>query len=120
MSRFSSSGPVERLGQRRRVDEDAQISVVRPQRFRARDATRPVRIVEASISGASLQIEAGFELGLHEVVNLGIDDQWGRVRVTWSQSGIGGVLVCGVEFLDAEPAFLPTVASWLDRTTPAT
>jgi len=70
---------------------------------------KPVTIVDVSVSGAALHMPVDTEIVLHDVFDLGIDGAWGTVRVVWGKRDVDDVLICGVEFLDPHPAFLPTL-----------
>jgi hypothetical protein len=39
----------------------------------------------------------------------------GNVRLVWIRPDADGSRICGVQFLDPRPAFLPTLYRWLGR-----
>jgi hypothetical protein len=39
------------------------------------------------------------------------------VRIVWMRPDDAGELVAGIQFLDARPAFLPTLYRWMGRET---
>jgi hypothetical protein len=55
-----------------------------------------------------------------QTFDLVLEGNRGTVRVRWvrhlsDDSDEGLSLLCGVEFTDRSPAFLPTIYQWLDR-----
>lgn len=104
MSQETFDQSVPRAANRRRVIDAADVRALQP--LPARDAMKPVTIVDVSAGGASLRMPVDAEIILHDVFDLGVDDTWGLVRVVWGRVGPDHVLMCGVEFLDPHPAFL--------------
>ena len=121
MSDAGSYFPSKRLGARARVDQPAEVIVEETRRFGRRiDVAHSVLVHDVSVSGASLILGSDLRASIRQVFQLSIDGRRGAVRVRWIrdetdlEGGTGG-LVFGVEFVDGDPAFLPTVYEWLDR-----
>jgi hypothetical protein len=117
-SRGDMPGPDRRL--ERRVAERCPVeeaAVVRA--VAARNQPRPpiyaVTIVDVSLKGAGLRAPRDIELRPGWAVELGIDGQWSRCRIVWSQLDFVGTQVAGVEFAEAVPGFVPALLRWLDR-----
>jgi hypothetical protein len=115
--------PSKRLGARARVDQAAEVIVEETKRFGRRiEVAHSVLVHDVSVSGASLILGSDLSPSIRQVLQLSIDGWRGAVRVRWIrdetdlEGGAGG-LVFGVEFVDGDPAFLPTVYEWLDRET---
>jgi hypothetical protein len=79
----------------------------------ARTLTHPASIVDVSLQGAGLRVPAVVELVPGGLIELGIDGAWSVVRVVWTRPGLHLDVVAGVEFTEAEPAFLPALARWM-------
>jgi hypothetical protein len=75
----------------------------------------PATIVDVSSRGAALRVPRDFDMVVNRVIEIGIDGSWSRARVVWSRIGIDGRRLCGVEYTDTFPQFLPALARWLDR-----
>jgi hypothetical protein len=60
-------------------------------------------------------VPAEFEMVPNRMIEIGVDGAWSRARVVWSRIGLDGQRLCGVEFAEAFPTFLPALATWLDR-----
>ena len=121
MSDAGSYFPSKRLGARARVDQPAEVIVEETRRFGRRiEVAHSVLVHDVSVSGASLILGSDLRASIRQVFQLSIDGRRGAVRVRWIrdetdlEGGTGG-LVFGVEFVDGDPAFLPTVYEWLDR-----
>jgi hypothetical protein len=118
---FGTYFPSKRLGARGRVDQPAEVIVAETRRFgRQVEVAHPVLVYDVSVSGASLILGSDLRPSIRQVLQLSIDGYRGAVRVRWVRDetdleGGAGSLVFGVEFIDADPAFLPTVYAWLDR-----
>lgn len=69
--------------------------------------TRSVTIMDISSSGASLVMAYDDQIQPAQVFDLGVDGRWGGVRVVRAERGVSGALLCGVEFLEPCPDFLP-------------
>jgi len=103
-------GLVERLI----ADEAALVRTV-PPRSDLLAATHPACIVDISVKGAGLRVPDVVDLTPGTPIDLGLDGSWSRARVVWSRPGWHDDLVAGVEFTDADPAFLTALARWLDN-----
>jgi hypothetical protein len=103
-------GLVERLI----ADEAALVRTV-PERSDLLATTHPACIVDISVKGAGLRVPAVVDLTPGTPIDLGLDGSWSRARVVWSRPGWHDDLVAGVEFTDADPAFLTALARWLDN-----
>jgi hypothetical protein len=115
--------PSKRLGDRARVDQPAEVIVEETKRFGRRiEVAHSLVVHDVSVSGASLILGSDLRPSIRQVLQLSIGGRRGAVRVRWIQDetdveGGAGGLVFGVEFVDGNPAFLPTVYEWLDRQT---
>ena len=78
-------------------------------------ATHPACIVDISVKGAGLRVPDVVDLAPGTPLDLGLDGSWSRARVVWSRPGWHDDLVAGVEFTDADPAFLTALGRWLDN-----
>jgi hypothetical protein len=116
MSMSYPGGRVPRLGDRKAVDQVGELTVKRQGRLgRVKEITIPVHILDVSISGASLRVPADSQLLPKQLALLGVGDETGNVRVIWIRPDAEGHDLCGVQFLDPRPAFLPTLYRWLGR-----
>ena len=117
-----SHEPRQRLGARGPVEEPAEIVIEHTKRFNRRiEVASAVWVRDVSISGASLVLGSDLSLNVGQVFELRVDGQHSSARVRWirdeagSGGGAAGGLVCGVEFIDPDLSFLPTVQKWLER-----
>jgi hypothetical protein len=116
MSMSYPGGRVPRLGDRKPVDQVGVLTVKRQGRLgRVKEIEHPVQILDVSISGASLQIAPEAELSPKQLARLEVGGDRGNVRIVWLRQDGGGNSICGVQFLDARPAFLPTLYRWMGR-----
>ncbi len=120
MSMSYPGGRVPRLGDRKPVDQSGELIVRRQGRLgRVKEITIPVHILDVSISGASLQVPPESGVTPRQLALLSVSGTTGNVRVIWVRpDGTGGEM-CGVQFLDPRPAFLPTLYRWLERESPS-
>lgn len=72
-------------------------------------------LVEISVSGASLEVGPGVGLAPRQTIELELEGRLGVCRVVWVRPISEGEVRCGVQFLDPNPAFLPTLYRWLGR-----
>jgi hypothetical protein len=116
MSMSYPGGRVPRLGDRKAVDQSGRLIVRRQGRLgRVKETTIPVHILDVSISGASLRADKDAELVPKQLALLDVEGDSGNVRVIWMRPEDEAHLLCGVQFLDPRPAFLPTLYRWLGR-----
>ena len=111
-------GRVPRLGDRKPVDQVGELFVKQQGRFgRVKESTIPVRIIEVSISGASVRAAGDAEISPKQLARFTVGRDSGSVRIVWLRPDDAGELVAGIQFLDARPAFLPTLYRWMGRET---
>jgi hypothetical protein len=67
---------------------------------------------DVSVTGALLAVRADAPLEVGQVCDLEITGQRGRTRIRRLTSA-QVELLCGVEFIDPRPPFLPTIFQWL-------
>ena len=103
-------GLVERL-----IAEEAALVRTVPARNGPPPSTHPACIVDISIRGAGVRVPAALDMAPGTLIDLGLDESWSRTRVVWSRPGWHDDLVAGVEFTDADPAFLAALGRWLDN-----
>jgi hypothetical protein len=116
MSMSYPGGRVPRLGDRKAVDQAAELVIRRQGRFgKVKEIVIPVQILDVSISGASLRAPGGSELSAKQLAILSVGGATGNVRLIWMRPEGTGNDICGVQFLDPRPAFLPTLYRWLGR-----
>jgi hypothetical protein len=116
MSMSYPGGRFPRLGDRKAVDQVGELTVKRQGRLgRVKEVVIAVSIIDVSISGASIRVPPDSELVPKQLALLGVDGATGNVRIVWIRSDGAGNEICGVQFLDPRPAFLPTLYRWLGR-----
>jgi hypothetical protein len=109
-------GRVPRLGDRKSVDQVGELVVKRQGRLgRVKEHSIPIQIMDVSISGASLRVPPDAELSPKQLALLSVGGQSGTVRIVWMRPDGSGNGLCGVQFLDPRPAFLPTLYRWMGR-----
>jgi PilZ domain len=105
----------QRLGDRSLVREPAAIVLERRKRFGRHSETRvAVEVRDVSMSGALLVLSNDVNVTIGQVVDLVLDGHRGAVKVR-RLAPTGTATMCGVEFLDPHPDFLPSVHRWLGR-----
>jgi hypothetical protein len=118
--------PTDRLEQRVTVGQRRAEMVCPPsaksRRKLAKEVRRPVVILDASTHAASVYMAPpnGVPPSPGQTFVLVLDGKPGTVRIQWvkhltDDSDEGFSLLCGVEFTDSHPAFLPTIRRWLDE-----
>jgi hypothetical protein len=117
--------PQGRLGQRVPVGQRrAEIVLLVPAKSCRKppvEIRRPVVINDASATGASVfMAPEGGPPAPGQTFDLVLEGNRGTVRVRWvrhltDDSDEGLSLLCGVEFTDRYPAFLPTICRWLEE-----
>jgi hypothetical protein len=116
VGQISGRPPVQRLGDRRRVNEPASLRLLVKKRFgKAQEVDVPVVIVDISVTGAALQVPDDLDVAIRQMFGLGIRDMWSNVRCVWVRRGANNAQYCGVIFIDPYPPFLPMVHEWLGR-----
>ncbi len=105
--------PDRRIVERCPVEEAARVRALAA-RNQPQPEPRPVTIANVSVRGAGLR-GRDVELVAGHTIELGIDGDWSKCRVVWSQPGLDDTMVAGVEFVDAEPRFLPALLRWIER-----
>jgi PilZ domain len=109
-------GRMPRLGDRKPVDQEGELLVKRQGRLgRVKEISIPVQILDVSISGASVRAAADAELVPKQLAVFSVDGAAGNVRLVWIRPDEDGHRMCGLQFLDPRPAFLPTLYRWLGR-----
>jgi PilZ domain len=118
MSMSFPGGQVPRLGDRTSVDQVGVLTVKRQGRLgRVKEVSVPVQILDVSMSGASVRAPADAELVPRQLAVFTVGDASGAVRIVWIRPDDTQNRMCGVQFLDPRPAFLPTLYRWLGRET---
>jgi hypothetical protein len=114
MSMSYPGGHVPRLGDRTPVDQVGELVVKRQGRLgRVKEVSVPVQILDVSISGASMLVPGDADLAPKQLALFAVDGSVGNVRIVWLRPDNAQNLLCGVQFLDPRPAFLPTLYRWL-------
>jgi hypothetical protein len=62
-----------------------------------------------------VRIPADAGLSPKQMALLDVGGDTGTVRVVWMRPDGVDAAICGVQFLDPRPAFLPTLYRWLGR-----
>ena len=104
-------------GDRKPVDQVGELCVKQQGRFgRVKESTIPVRIIDVSISGASVRAAADAELSPKQlaVFSVGGDAGQRAHRLDAARRGRRAASAAS-QFLDPRPAFLPTLYRWLGR-----
>ena len=116
------TGQHHRLGDRRPVDELAHLAILVLQQKRKppSELLVPVMVRDASVTGACLVLPAESAVPPSgQSLILVIEGERGNVMVRWAREvndpALGPTVMCGVEFIDPHPAFLPSIYRWLDR-----
>ncbi len=111
-----------RLGDRRPVDKAAHLAilVLRQKRKPAAEMLLPVMVRDASVTGACLVLPSESPVPPSgQSLILVIEAERGNVIARWAREvndpALGPTVMCGVEFIDPHPAFLPSIYRWLDR-----
>jgi hypothetical protein len=114
MNEPGRTAPQKRLGERAQVRR-AAIVIEQHKRFgRVKEVRIGAEIRDVSVTGALLAVQAAAPLAVGQVCDLEISGQRGRMRVR-RLTPAEAELMCGVEFVDPRPAFLPTIHQWLGR-----
>ncbi|MBV9952069.1 MAG: hypothetical protein JO291_08970 [Acidimicrobiia bacterium] len=114
MDEVGRTASEKRVGDRARVRRAAIVIQQRKRFGRVKELQIEAEIRDVSVSGALLAVRSDAPLGIGQGCDLEISGDRGRAWVRRLASE-GGELLCGVEFMDARPAFLPTVYQWLGR-----
>jgi hypothetical protein len=104
----------KRVGDRAQVRRAAIVIQERKRFGRVKELLIDAEIRDVSVSGALLAVEEGAPLAIGQGCDLEIAGDRGRAWVRRLASE-AGELLCGIEFMDARPAFLPTIYQWLGR-----
>jgi predicted protein tyrosine phosphatase len=112
MSEARSETSQRRLGERTQVRRAALVIEAHKRLGRTKERLIDAEVRDVSITGALLAVPADTPLRVAQVCELEIVRERGRIRVRRLEQG-EGELLCGVEFIDPRPAFLPTIHQWL-------
>ena len=114
MSEPGQTAPQKRLGDRAQVRR-AAIVIEQHKRFgRVKEVRIGAEIRDVSVTGALVAVQVPAPLLVGQVCDLEISGQRGRMRIR-RLTPAESELMCGVEFVDPRPAFLPTIYQWLGR-----
>jgi hypothetical protein len=114
MDERATTTPDKRLGERAQVRRAAIVIKERKRFGRVKELEIDAEIRDVSVTGALVAVPADSPLGIGQGCDLEIAGERGRVWVR-RLAVENRELLCGVEFMDARPAFLPTVYRWLGR-----
>jgi hypothetical protein len=103
-----------RLGERTEVHRAAIVIEHRKRFGRVKEELITAEIRDLSVTGALLALPSATPLVVGQVCDLEISRERGRMRVRRIESD-ETELLCGIEFIDTRPAFLPTIYQWLGR-----
>jgi hypothetical protein len=104
----------KRVGDRAQVRRAALVIQERKRFGRVKELQIDAEIRDVSVSGALVAVQEGAPLSIGQGCDLEIAGERGRAWVR-RLAAEDGELLCGVEFMDARPAFLPTIYQWLGR-----
>jgi hypothetical protein len=114
MDELDRAAPQRRLGDRAQVRRAAIVIEQRKRFGRVKEVQIGAEVRDVSVTGALLAVPPGAPLAVGQSCDLEITGQRGGVRVRRLNESDGDLL-CGVEFLDPRPSFLPTIYQWLGR-----
>jgi hypothetical protein len=114
MDEIGRTVPDKRLGDRAKVRRAAIVIKHRKRFGRVKEELVGVEVRDVSVTGALLAVPTDIQLQAGQECELEITGQRGRSRIR-RLSPADGELLCGVEFADSRPAFLPTIYQWLGR-----
>jgi hypothetical protein len=101
-----------RLGERTQVRRAAIVIGTQKRLGRTKERLIDAEVRDVSITGALLAVPLDTPLQVAQVCELEIVRERGRIRIRRLEA-VAGVLLCGVEFIDPRPPFLPTIHQWL-------
>jgi hypothetical protein len=104
----------KRVGDRAQVRRAAIVIKERRRFGRVKELQIDAEIRDVSVSGALVAVREDAPLAIGQGCDLEIAGDRGRAWVR-RLAQEDGDLLCGVEFMDSRPAFLPTVYQWLGR-----
>jgi hypothetical protein len=114
MDEAARTASEKRVGDRAQVRRAAIVIQERKRFGRVKELQIEAEIRDVSVSGALLAVREDAPLAIGQGCDLEISGDRGRAWVRRLASE-NNELLCGVEFMDARPAFLPTVYQWLGR-----
>ncbi len=106
--------PQRRLGDRTQVRRAAIVIEQRKRFGRVKEVQIGAEVRDVSVTGCLLAVPTDAPLEVNQVCDLEITGERGRMRVR-RLTPADGELLCGAEFVDPRPAFLPTIYQWLGR-----
>jgi hypothetical protein len=114
MDEPARTAPDKRLGDRAKVRRAAIVIKHRKRFGRVKEELIGVEVRDVSVTGALLAVPAEVALQVGHHCELEITGARGETRIRRVEPA-GETLLCGIEFVDPRPAFLPTIYQWLGR-----
>ncbi|HEY4378552.1 MAG TPA: PilZ domain-containing protein [Acidimicrobiales bacterium] len=111
-----SSGVERRIGRRIPVSgHQVVLNVYQRSRFgNTKLVAHDAEVVDLSVSGIAVRVPNKVGLQPGDILTLSVQGLDGKVAVASSQAISGDALVCGLQFLDPQPPFLPVIISWMN------